>query len=328
VRPPFVDPNLPTWGTGGSEWRGFLPSSRHVHQIDPPQGFFDSWNNKPAPLFSASDSEYGYGPVYRVQLLTAQIRHQFAVHHGKITRADLVQAMEAAASQDLDGLTILPALLRAVHGLRLPAGVTQMLAALRAWYGTGAHRLLAAPTDTQYEQAAAVAIMDQLAPAVIKAIFGPLFAAGGTTANGYTVFPMGFVNEPDNGGAHLGSAYDGGWEGYVVKALGQMAGARVAQPFSPAVTARLCGTGGLRHCGRALAAALEATYRALVKANGGGTTVARWTADTATAAAGLTMPEYDAIAFQTLGIVGQPNIPWQNRPTFQQVVSFPAHRPR
>ncbi len=44
-------------------------------------------------------------------------------------------------------------------------------------------------------------------------------------------------------------------------------------------------------------------------------------------AAKLTMPEYDAIAFQTLGIVGQPDIPWQNRPTFQQVVSFPAHRP-
>ena len=67
---PFVDPNLPTWGTGGSEWRGFLPSSRHVHEINPPQGFFDSWNNKPAPLFSASDNQYGYGPVYRVQMLT------------------------------------------------------------------------------------------------------------------------------------------------------------------------------------------------------------------------------------------------------------------
>jgi acyl-homoserine lactone acylase PvdQ len=42
VRPSFVDPNLPTWGTGGSEWRGFLPSSKHVHQIDPRRGFFDS----------------------------------------------------------------------------------------------------------------------------------------------------------------------------------------------------------------------------------------------------------------------------------------------
>jgi acyl-homoserine lactone acylase PvdQ len=327
VRPSFVDPNLPTWGTGGAEWRGFLPRWQHVHEVDPPQGFFDSWNNKPAPQFSASDGQYGYGPVYRVQMLTGQIEHQFAIHHGKITRANLVQAMETAASQDLDGLTILPALLGAVHGRAEPAGVRQMLAALRTWYASGAHRLLASPTATQYQQAGAVAIMDQLTPTVIRAIFDPLFAAGGASSGGYNVLPMGFVNEPDNGGGHLGSAYDGGWEGYTVKALDQFTGQSVAQPFSPAVTGTLCGSGGVATCGPALDAALEATFQAMVKANGGSTNVASWTADATTAADGLTMPQYDAIAFRTLGIVGQPDIPWQNRPTFQQVVSFPAHRP-
>ena len=170
--------------------------------------------------------------------------------------------------------------------------------------------------------------MDHLTPAVIKAIFDPLFAAGGTNPGGYNVFPMGFVNEPFNGGGHNGSAYDGGWEGYTVKTLDQLTGQRVAQPFSPVVTARLCGSGGLSACGPALDAALAATYQALVKANGGSANVARWTADSNTVAAGLTMPQYDAIGFQTIGVVGQPSIPWQNRPTFQQVVSFPAHRPR
>jgi acyl-homoserine lactone acylase PvdQ len=327
VRPSFVDPNLPTWGTGGAEWRGFLPMSQHVHQINPPQGFFDSWNNKPAPLFSASDGQYGYGPVYRVQMLTTQIRHQFAIHHGKITRANLVQAMETAASQDLDGLTILPALLRAVQGRHEPAGVQQMVTALKAWLATGAHRVLASPGAKQYEQADAVAIMDQLVPAVTEAIFNPVFAAGGVGSGGYDVFPMGFVNEPYNGGSHLGSAYDGGWEGYTVKALDQFTGQKVAQPFSSGVTAKLCGTGGLAHCGPALDAALAATYQAMVKANKSAK-VASWTADANTVAAGLTMPQYDAIGFRALGIVGQPSIPWQNRPTFQQVVSFPAHRPR
>ena len=94
------------------------------------------------------------------------------------------------------------------------------------------------------------------------------------------------------------------------------------------MTTRLCGASGLRHCLPALDAALAATYRAMVKANQGSTKVAAWTADAATVAAKVTMPEYDAIAFQALGIVGQPDLPWQNRPTFQQVVSFPAHRPR
>jgi hypothetical protein len=76
-----------------------------------------------------------------------------------------------------------------------------------------------------------------------------------------------------------------------------------------------------------LDAALKATYQAMVKANGGTKNVASWTQDANTVATGLTMRNYDAIGFQTLGIVPQPSIPWQNRPTFQQVVSFPAHRP-
>jgi hypothetical protein len=265
--------------------------------------------------------------VYRVQMLTTQIEHQFAIHHGKITQANLVQAMETAATQDLDGLTVLPALLAAVQGRPEPAGVRDMLTALRVWYHSGAHRILSSPTDPQYEQADAVAIMDQLTPAVIKAIFDPLFAAGGTNSNGYNVFPMGFTNAPYNGGSHLGSAYDGGWEGYTEMALDQMMGQQVTDPFGSAVTSRLCGSGGLSDCGPALDAALESAYQALVTANKGSTNVAQWTADSATVAAKLTMPQYDAIGFQTIGLVGQPALPWQNRSTFQQVVSFTSHRP-
>jgi hypothetical protein len=39
------------------------------------------------------------------------------------------------------------------------------------------------------------------------------------------------------------------------------------------------------------------------------------------------MPVYDAIQFRALGLIGQPAIDWQNRPTFQQVIEFPRHRP-
>jgi hypothetical protein len=38
------------------------------------------------------------------------------------------------------------------------------------------------------------------------------------------------------------------------------------------------------------------------------------------------MPAYDDIQFEAVGIVGQPAIDWQHRPTFQQVAEFPAHR--
>ena len=103
IRAKGVNPNLPTWGTGDAEWRGFLPASKHVHETDPKQGFFVSWNNKPAPGFSAADDQYGYGPVYRSQMLVTQLKHEMKITHDKLTRADVVKAMETAASQDLTG---------------------------------------------------------------------------------------------------------------------------------------------------------------------------------------------------------------------------------
>jgi len=99
----------------------------------------------------------------------------------------------------------------------------------------------------------------------------------------------------------------------------------VRQPFPAAVTSRICG-GGLATCLGAIDAALTGAFQALVAANGGSAQVATWTADSATKAAGVTMPVYDQIQFSGIGIVGQPAIDWQNRPTFQQVVQFPRHR--
>jgi hypothetical protein len=51
--------------------------------------------------------------------------------------------------------------------------------------------------------------------------------------------------------------------------------------------------------------------------------VSPWNKDTASVAAGVTMPEYDDIEFQAVGIVGQPIEAWVNRPTYQQVATFP-----
>jgi hypothetical protein len=144
-------------------------------------------------------------------------------------------------------------------------------------------------------------------------------------ATGYDVVPMQFEDTPDGAGAHHGSAYQAGWDGYLAKILDQVQGRPVAQPFPPAVTSHVCG-GGLAACPAAIDRALAGTYRALVTANAGSTDVASWTQDTATRAAGETMPGYDNIRFASVGIVGQPAIDWQNRPTFQQVAQFPAHR--
>ena len=334
VRPSDVDPSLPTWGDGRSEWQGFLPAGKHVHEKDPARGYLVSWNNKPAPGFAAADDQYGYGQVYRSVLLTRQL--DAAIAAGPVTRTRVVQAMETAATQDLDGVTVLPLLLDYLGSRPEPAGVTAMLTTLRTWIATGAHRQKANASDPQYAAAAAVAISDELVPRLIRALYDPILLAGGlggvgstggAETAGYAILPMQWVNTPNSGGAHLGSAYDGGYESYLVSTLQQLTGRKPIDGFGPAVTSREC-TGGPATCPAAVDKALLQTYRALVTANGGSTSVSTWTASAASAAAGQTMPVFDAIQFRALGIVGQPAIDWQNRPTFQQVVQFPAHRPR
>ncbi|MDT4976954.1 MAG: hypothetical protein QOG98_2712 [Pseudonocardiales bacterium] len=335
VRPSNVDPTLPTWGTGGSEWQGYLPASKHVQQVNPAQGFFVSWNNKPAPGFAAADDQYGYGQVFRSMMLVNQLKVQFAAHANRLTRANVVQAMETAASQDLDGVTVLPLLLQYLSGRSEPTGVAAMLAKLTSWTSSGAHRVKASAAATQYADAAAVAIADELIPNLIQALYNPILAAGGfgsgvstggATAPAYKILPMQFVNTPNSGGAHLGSAYDGGYEGYLVATLQQLLGQHPVDSFGTQITSRECG-GGPATCHASIDAALLSTFNSLVAANGS-TDVATWTASSESKAAAQTMPVFDAIQFRATGIVGQPAIDWQNRPTFQQVIEFFRHRTR
>ncbi len=334
VRNPAVDPTLPTWGTGKAEWRGYLSYAQHPHEINPKRGYFISWNNKPAPGF-ATDGEYAYGQSFRSLMLDKQLRKQIAAHPRGVERSDVVKAMETAASQDLDGVTLNNLILKYVGKRHESAGVKAMLSQLRSWQTRGSHRIKAKHGDTQYADHAAVAISDELVPNLIRAFYDPILASGGAagvtsnggaTLPGYAKLPMQWVNTPNSGDSHLGSAYDGGYEGYLMSTFQQLMGRHPADGFGKVLTRHEC-HGGPSTCHRAVDQALKKTYDALVKANGS-SAVSSWTDSTASHAAGQTMPEYDAIILRPLGIVGQPNLDWQNRPTFQQVVEFPRHRAR
>jgi acyl-homoserine lactone acylase PvdQ len=328
IRATGVDPNLPSWGTGNADWQGFLSFDGHPHTIGSPTGSILSWNNKPATDFAAADDNFTYGPVGRVQSLQRALAAQLAAHGGRISRANLVSAMEQAASVDLVGTTVLPELLTSMSAGTQPATVQAMLTTLRGWLNDGALRRKAQPGDTQYADAAGVAIMDELYPRVVRALFDHIFAAGGVNttlglSSSYKVVPENFSQNPNQTGGG-GSSYYGGLQSQVFKVLRQLNGETVAQPFTPTTTALLCGGQGLTGCGAALSQALLDTYNTLVSANGGSTTVASWTANSETQAGNAAMPALDAIHFAAVGVAGQPNIDWQNRPTYQQVVEFPG----
>jgi acyl-homoserine lactone acylase PvdQ len=326
IRAAGVDPNLPSWGTGIANWQGFLSFTGHPHQTGTPRGDITSWNNKPAPGFAAADDNYTYGPVQRVLSLQRAITEQLNAHGQLLTRANLVSAMEKAASVDLIGTTVLPELLTAMPSSGEPATVQAMLTTLQGWLNDGALRRKANPGDTQYADGAGVAIMDELYPAVLEALFDHLFKIGGVGTqlglpSSYNVVPEAFSQNPNQTGGS-GSSYYAGLQSQVVKVLRQLNGEAVTQPFSPTTLLQLCGGGGLAACHSLLDQALLTTYSAMSASNGGSNTPSTWTANAETQSGGAPLPQLDAIAFAAVGLAGQPTIDWQNRPTFQQVVEF------
>jgi acyl-homoserine lactone acylase PvdQ len=315
-RAPGVDPNFPSWGTGQWEWRGLMPSNLssgdpHPRAINPPAGFMTNWNNRPAPQFSAADSNFAYGPVFRSQSL--QDRVQVLVTRGGVQPVDMVNAMEDAGTVDLDGSQLVKQMEAALAGAALTPRQQQVVSLLDGWASAGAHRRDRAVSGA-YEQGSAVAIMDDLYPRLTHAVFDPWLDSG---QYGMLAGLLPIVDLP----GPLGSAYDGGWEGYLQRAFRQAVNPAIANPYSQSY----CGSGSASACAGALQAALQATIDNLTAAYGSGDPKA-WTCSRSNQGSGQCNPARDDIVFSPVGVASVPDIPWVNRPTFQQVVQYGAHR--
>ncbi|MDQ6916100.1 MAG: penicillin acylase family protein, partial [Actinomycetota bacterium] len=315
VRALNLDPLLPT--RGAFEWRNWnpdtwtsdvTPDSEHPQVVN--QAWLTSWNNRQAPGYAGALPNV-FGPVYRSDMLDQRVGAATAGSR-TMTLPQLVGAMEDAATVDLRGARILPWVL-AVLGRPRDPRVVPAIDLLRQWVRAGAHRL-DGDGDGAYDQAAAVELMDAWWPRLLQAEFGPTM--GGTLfAELGRVVP--FDNPPNNGGEHLGSAYQAGWYGYASKDLRTILRRRVRGRYARA----FCGGGELMRCRRALTESLRAALRV-----DPGTVYH----DDVCAGAGRdgSQPCYDSLWFRPTGAVTFPLIPWQNRPTYQQAVEVQGHRPR
>jgi acyl-homoserine lactone acylase PvdQ len=288
IRAAGVDPDLPSWGTGEWEWQGVLSNERHPFEVNSKRGFFDSWNNKPAPDWRAADSNYAYGPVHRVLMLETRLDH--LVRH-RTDPIGVVNAMADAATVDLRGATLLP---EALPLARTEGSVRRPAALLRRWLGKGAHRL-DKNGDGKYDDDAAVALMDAWYPKLVHAVFD------GQLGGLYDLIPIGLDDAP---GSHVGSAYQEGYYGYLLRVLRQV---RRKKGIRYAVLR--CADGTKNGCGSAVASSLAA---AVAELNGKFGSMDKWHAD----------PKQDEIQYALGGLPAQPPMPWQNRPTFQQVVQI------
>lgn len=298
-RAPGVDPALPTWGTGAYDWRGWLSFRGHPQAVNPPQGYFANWNNKPAPGFNAADDVWGYGPVYRSLNLSRRIAAGISGGR-RVDRRQMVGMMIDAATVDTRGRELAPWALAVVGDDPALAAEVRLL---RSWIAGGAHR---ADRDRNgsYSHQAAIALLDEWYPRLAKSTLR------GTLGALTDQLPAGLDDHPRHG---IGSAWNGvAWYGYISKDLRASLGRSVRSPYSR----RYCGGGSLSRCRRELRASLRAAAAAVR---------AQWGADPA----GWRYDKsQDSIRPATVGIVGLPPIDWQNRPTFQQVATFERHRRR
>ncbi|WP_405486557.1 penicillin acylase family protein [Streptomyces sp. NBC_00096] len=317
VRPAGVDPALPVQGKQQYEWQGFDPAANTAAYTPPAQhpqsigqDYYISWNNKQAKDYGAAG--FGMGSVHRGHLLDQRVKPLVAA--GGVTRAKLTQAMADAAVTDLRAENLLPELLAVLRSA--PAtdpAVGAAIDKLAAWQAAGAKRKETAPGSKTYAHADAIRIMDAWWPALVEAEFKP-----GLGAPLYDSLRASLtIDEAPNAGhgptgSHAGSAFQYGWWSYADKDLRTVLGLPVSGPLARSY----CGGGSLAGCRDVMTATLKqaaaATPAAVYPADGTCAAGNQWCADT--------------IVQRPVGGLAHPQINWQNRPTYQQVVEFPAHR--
>ena len=296
IRAAGTDPALPTIGVGDYDWRGFLPFAGHARGINPQSGRILNWNNRPAAGVGSADSNFSYGSVHRVDLLTTAIAAR-----KKHTLVSVTSAMNKAATQDLRAVRVWPAIREVLRTGSAPSARAEGAAALLdSWRLAGSSRL-DRELDGKVDHPGA-AVMDAAWPRIADAVMTPVL--------GPLVEDLARLHGRSDDAGPGGSAYISGWYGYVDKDLRTLLGRQVDAPYSR----RYCGAGVLATCREALWAALDAAAAELEAKQG--PAPSSWRADATV----------ERIRF-TSGVLPD-TMRWSNRPTFQQLMSFSGHRPR
>ncbi len=232
---------------GQYDWKGFkpatqtaeyLPFAKHPQAVDP--AFLVSWNNKQAPGWAAADDQYAYGPLHRAQMISDKVRAG-TKGKGRMTIAQLVQAMEEPATQDLRGYRLLPTIFKAI-GKPKQSALRKALATLRAWHEAGAHRR-DLNRDGVDEETPAIELMDAWWPKLVEAEFKP--SLGKKAFERLQVMLK--IGDHTGGSPEAPDFFDGWW-GYVSKDLRDLFGPKPKAPYSRVY----CGKGSKSRCRQAL----------------------------------------------------------------------------
>ncbi len=315
-----TNPDLPIWGTGRWDWRGFqtsshsyvrLPPTANPVSINPPQGYLVNWNNAIAHGWRVAAGDWSSGPVVRATMLLNLLRG--ALRHGPLTLAGMTGMVTAPSlTSDLRGMAVWP-WLRRVIGRSSNPKVRRLVALLAGWARVGSQRRSTAGNIVN--DSPAVLLMDTWWPTLVRSEFQPVV---GTPLMSLISSQFNSVS-PDGIRDGTGNGFFAGWEMDVQKDLRQVLHRHVRGRFSRTY----CGHGSRRRCRSMLIRTLLQSASQLTKRYG--SSMANWKL---AVTCPITKPSgCDQIVPTSAGAISIPAQPFDNRGTFYQAVAVNGHRP-
>jgi acyl-homoserine lactone acylase PvdQ len=316
-----TDPDLPIWGTGKWDWRGFdpsthdyirLPDSANPSAIDPKRGYLVNWNNAIAHGWRVAAGDWSNGPVVRATILRDLLGS--ALRRGPVDLAGLTGMVTAPSlTADLRGMADWP-WLRRVIGRSRSAKVRQLVGMLNGWAAAGSQRRSSTGANL-VDDSPAVLLMDTWWPLLVRAEFQPVVGAP----------LMSFINsqfnliQPDGIRDGSGNGFFEGWEMDVQKDLRQVLHRHVRGRFSRTY----CGRGSRKRCRKLLTNTLLQAASQLTARYGA--SMANWKLPVTCPVSAP--PSCDQIVPTSAGAISIPPQPFDNRGTFYQAVAVNGHRP-
>ncbi len=167
VRAEGIDPRFPTPGTGEFDWKGFLPFEKLPQQINPTQGFFANWNNKPAPWWDNGDLPR-WGAIHHVKRIIDLLKSK-----PKLTLEDLRRFVVDIEGYDVRADFFKPLLLRAIKRIAADDVELKMIAdLLQRWDNQRSEGSVAATIfDAWFEAMQDIVFSDDLGDFGDKSLF-------------------------------------------------------------------------------------------------------------------------------------------------------------
>jgi hypothetical protein len=267
----------------------------HIHGKDNKQGYLTNWNNLAARGFGAADDSWMQnGSVGRINLLNFNLKR--LAKHGKWSPASVASAMNAAATQDIRAIVMVPLLAKLLRGSQAPSPqAAQMLSLLQQWRALGGNRL-----DRDGD-----GLIDQPGAAIMDAAYPNIVNNELAARLGQSLLPE--LNQlAGRWDAPPGGEFDG-WYQYFDRDIRGLLARKKRLPDQFSLT--YCGKGHLGLCRSEIWNAIQAAGNQLT-AQQGTPDPAAWRASA--------VP--DQFSYSPLPLVTSP---FSNRPTgIQQVISF------